>query len=685
MSPLSPIEEGFGAKEEVPDIITFVCSPRWLNRPDIYPRQGTILKAMFLDIDNFTQYDYDVIGEWSNGFHLPDQPGTDGNLRYQGTHGLQPDLLERIKINKAAGRKWFRENVIAIGRRGGKGYIGALAGAYVLWNFLAYPNPQEQFAIDRDKRLSAIVFAGKLAQARDEQWKDLASVILGAPCFTKFISESQRQSLTIKSKQDRVREAERAARGIRTTQDMASFEIYPKESTVMSGRGPASFMLFFDEMAHVSTSSGASASAESVYDSSTPSLDQFQEYGFIFEGSSTWQMSGKFYENWEHSLQVEPDTHLPVYPEMFMAQLQSWDVYQDWEIAHRIPMRPGLRRPYTHKKKAIQAYDENMQKLERANPETFAVERRSHWAAAMNAYLNPLRIKQMFQYEVDGQKLQMQSRGKFTTLYAAHGDPSQVGKNFGLAIAHATEPDANGMKHVIFDRLHFWRPGDFEYNDFEIDYIAIGEYFETEVLDAFRPALLTFDQFGGPETMQRLRKHVRSKHYPSRVDIRERTATHPLNWKMAEAFKAALNMGLLHAPWYEQAELELTFLQDKGNRKVEHPDNGPVQTDDVADAMINVVYSLIGSQMAAFLGEEFASFGLTGTLEGGMRPFPQMDGESSGNEVFDAFSRFSKARGERTSLQQLGRTPLRDGNPAQVWRPQSPFGGGRGRVPRGGR
>jgi hypothetical protein len=901
---------------------------------------------MFLEDRNFTQYDYDVIGEWSNGFHLPDQPGTDGNLRYQGTHGLQPDLLQRIKMNQAAGRKWFRESVVAIGRRGGKGYIGALAGAYVLWNFLAYPNPQDQFGIDRDKRLSAIVFAGKLAQARDEQWKDLASVILGAPCFTKYISESQRQSLTIKSAQDKVREIEQAARGIRTTQDMASFEIYPKESTVMSGRGPASFMLFFDEMAHVSTSSGASASAESVYDSSTPSLDQFQEYGFIFEGSSTWQMSGKFYENWEHALQVEPDTHLPVYPEMFMCQLQSWDVYQDWEIAHRIPMRPGLRRPYTHKKKAIQAYDENMQKLERANPETFAVERRcldpetrvlcadlvwrpiknlvvgdeiialdeyaeqrrqrkmrtatvlnkwsnqdiayrvtftdgthvtcsgnhrwlsapmsspssfywrsliadphtpgprrsikpgdtmrfladpweedrsweagylagvydgegtaigyprrefrvsfvqnpgevldatlqylkalgfdvthipgdrraevhvitglsnvlrfvgqlgahklrrqaipgmwegramgrldgrssaktiatieqlpeqelidietstgtfvaeglishnSHWAAAMNAYLNPLRIKQMFSYEIDGQRLQMQARGKFAQMYAAHGDPSQVGKNFGLAIAHATEPDANGMKHVIFDRLHFWRPGDFEYNDFEIDYIAIGEYFETEVLDAFRPALLTFDQFGGPETMQRLRKHVKAKRYPSRVDIRERTATHPLNWKMAEAFKAALNMGLLHAPWYEQAELELTFLQDKGNRKVEHPDSGPVQTDDVADAMINVVYSLIGSQMAAFLGEEFASFGLTGALEGGMRPFPQMDGENSGNEVFDAFSRFSKARGERTSVNQLGRAPQRSGNPAQVWRPQSPFGGGRGRVPRGGR
>jgi hypothetical protein len=670
----SPIEQGLGKPKEIPDIITFVCSPHWLNRPDIYPRQGTILKAMFLQDELFTQYDYDVIGELSEGFHLPEYAGTDGTLRFQGTHGFQPDLLDRIKINKAAGRKWFRENVLAIGRRGGKGYIGGLAGAYVLWHYLAYTNPQEQFGIDRDRQLAAIVFAGKLAQARDEQWKDLSSVILGAPIFSEYISESQRQSLTIFSDQDRVRQAERESRGIKSTEDMASFQVFPKESTVMSGRGPASFMLFFDEMAHVSTSSGAAASAEDVYNSATPSLDQFQEFGFIFEGSSTWQMSGKFYENWEHSLQVEYGTHVPVYPEIFMVQLTSWDPYKDWENAHRIPMRPGLRRPYTHKKKAIQVYDESMAKLERANPESFAVERRSHWSAAMNAYLNPLRIKQMFT-QADGHTLQMQVRGKFAQMYSAHGDPSSVGKNFGLAIAHATVPDANGMRHVIFDRLHFWRPGDFEYNDFEIDYLLIEEYFKLEVLDAFRPALLTFDQFGGPQMLQHLKKHVREKRYPSRVDIHERTATHPLNWKMAEAFKAALNMNLLHSPWYEQAELELTFLQDKGNHKVEHPDSGPVQTDDLADAMINVTYSLIGEQMAAFLGEEFASFGLSAALQGGVRPFPALDGEAgSGNEVFDQFSRFNKARGERTSLQQPGRSPTRDGRPTQLWRPQSPFG-----------
>jgi len=676
MKGYSPFEAGLGKSLDIPDIITFVCHPQYLNRPDLYPRQATILKAMFLQDELFTQYDYDVIGEWSEGFSMPEHPGSDGNMRYQGTWGCQPDLLERIKINKAEGRKWFRENVLVIGRRGGKGYLGGLAGAYVLWHFLSPEDPQAEWAIDRDKRLAAIVFAGKLSQARDEQWKDLTQVILGAPCFSKFISRPQAQKLTVYSQHDMIRAAERESRGIKSDIDMASFEIFPKESTLMAGRGPASFMLYFDEMAHVDTSSGANASAEAVYSSATPSLDQFGEYGFIFEGSSPWQMSGQFYQNWQNSLEVHRDTHIPTYPEMFMVQLSSWDPYKDWEIAHKIRMRRKNPMPFKKKKKAMQEFDANMQKLEQANPETFAVERRSRWAAAMNAYLNPNRIADMFG-EYEGERLQQQQRGRFTTLYVAHGDPSNVGDNFGLAIAHATEPDENGFAHVIFDRLHFWRPGDFVENDLQIDYIEIEKYFKEEVLDSFVPTLLTFDQFGGPMMIQHLRKYVAEKKWPRRIDIAEQTSTKPLNWKMAEAFKAALNMHLLHGPWHEQAELELTFLQDMGNQRVDHPSSGPVQSKDVADAMMNVVYNLIGEQMSAFLGAEFSGFSITGAMQGGMRPFPAMDGENTGNDVFDAFGAFNRAQGARLSTQGMTGRSINRNPSGQTWSPSSPFRRGR--------
>ena len=667
---VSPIEAGYHKPLKVPDIIEFVFSDQYLNRPNLYPRQATLLKAMFLQDELFTEYDYQVIGEWQEGFHLPEHPGSDGMKRYVGTHGVQPDLLERIRINKEDGRKWFRENVIVIGRRGGKGYIGALAGAYVLWHYLTKYDPQEYYGIDRDKRLAAIVFAGKLQQARDEQWKDLTQVILGAPCFSEFISRPQAERLTVKAPNDLVRQAEREARGIKSDMDISTFEIFPKESTTMSGRGPASFMLYFDEMAHVSTSSGANASAEVVYDSATPSLDQFHQDGFIFEGSSPWQMSGKFYENWQRSLEVDNAYGRPVYPEVFMAQLTSWDPYVDWQRAHEIKMRRGKKRTFEHKKGAVQEYDDNMRKLEQANPETFAVERRSHWSSAMNAYLNPQRIKEMFG-PWQGRNLVQQDQGKFDILYVAHGDPSKVNDNFGFALAHAEGPDQTGMQHVVFDKLHFWRPGDFIENDRQIDYLEVEEWFKTNVFDAFVPSLVTFDQFGSVQLIQRLKQYVRSRNYYRKVEVYERTSTKQVNWKMAEAFKAALNMGLLHAPWMEQADLELTFLQDLGNERVDHPTTGPVQSKDVADAMMNVVYSLIGSQMAAFLGQEFSGFPLTGSLQGGIRPFPGMDGEASQPAVFGQFGDFNRARAERASRSSPTRNVVRSG-PAK-WSPSNPF------------
>ena len=669
-STVSPLETAVGKPLRIPDIMEFVFSDRYLNKPVIFPRQATLLKAIFLQDELFTQYDYDVIGEWSQGFALPPHVGTDGVMRFQGTWGVQPDLLERISILKDEGRNWFREVIAVIGRRGSKGFLGGIAGSYVLWHYLAKGDPQQHYGIERSKRIAAVVFSTKYAKARDEQWKDLANVILDAPIFSGFLSNPAKEQLTIYAPHDLVRIRERESRGIKTNIDMASFEVLPRESTMMSGRGPTAAIIYFDEMSFMNKSSGASASADEVYGSATPSLDQFGQDAFLWEGSSPWEMTGQFYQNWEHALEVDPQTKRPVYPDMFMAQLTSWDPYKDWERAHTIKILPGKKRTFPKKDRGIQMYDDNMQRLERANPETFAVERRSHWSASQNAYLNPKRIEEMFG-EYNGAPLEQQSTGRFNIVYVGHGDPSKVNDNFGFALGHVEGPDDNGMKHVIFDKIHFWRPGDFVENDRQIDYIAVSEYFKHDIIDPFVPELLTFDQFGSVEMIQRLRSYVRGKSFPRRIEIIERTSTKPVNWKMAEAFKAALNMGLLHAPYHEQARLELQFLQDMGNQRVDHQTTGSIQSKDVADAMFNVVYSLIGSQMAAFLGDEFSGFPLTGALQGGQRPFPAMDGE--GSDVGSLFAGFNKARGSRASSAAPARGIDRN-RPGRTWSPSNPFG-----------
>lgn len=633
-------------RSEIPDIIEFVTSDKYLNRPLLYPRQATLLKTMFLQDELFTQYDYDVLEEWANGFHFPDperleQLGPDDAMRYEGNNGIQPDVLDRIRMLQDRDAHWFRENVVVMGRRASKGYLGALAGAYVLYYYILSSNPQRAYGIDRDKALACFVFAAKKEQAKANQWKDLVHVITGSNIFHDYNGLSlipdgmpMAETLRLWAPNDYMRTQELRDKGNRTQAD-PTFEILPKESTVASGRGPAAFMHFYDEMAWV-VKGVANVTAEEMYGSAKPSLDQFGPDAFMYEGSSPWQMMGQFYANWENALEVDKSTHRPVYPEMLMVQLASWDPYEDWERAHlmeRVPVSESsasyhfldgesktvpLR--FDRIVNPVQTYNEDMEREERANPETFAVERKSHWAAAQDAYLNPLKVDAMFGRMWQGKKLTIVKAGILERIYVAHGDPSKSGANFGWAIGHTEGPDKDGLLHVVFDVVHAWRPSDYEPGEDgirQIDYIALGEEIK-EYIRLFIPETVTFDQWNSVSTIQALQSYVRHTQLPRRVTVYERTATYEQNWRVAETFKSALNMGLVHAPEHELAKLELKFLQEN-NRRVDHPTSGPVQTKDVADCLMIVTYALIGDQMAAYLKKDLGSLHPGAAMQGGMR------------------------------------------------------------------
>lgn len=629
---------------QVPDPVTFMISREWLDRGNLYPRQVTLIKLVFLRDDLFTDYDHMVLNEWITSYAA------------SGNNGVQTDVYRRIELLKADGYKWFREILLVMGRRAGKGHISALAFAYVIWNYLAKGDPQGHYGVDRDKQLALFVFAGKKDQAKANLFGDVYNVVTGAPCFGRYINRAIVESISIFAPYDFVRMRDRAERGVQVGKDPATFIIQPKESTLMAGRGPASFALGFDEMAHV-VATGANRSAEEVYTASTPSLDQFGKDAFIVEPSSPWQKMGQFYENYQHALELDEETGDPVYPELLMLQLTSWDIYKDWEIAHEIDIFPegylGDLEEYgdtplprlTRLKGAIQSYDIPMQRLERANPETFAVERRSHWASVMNAYLNEGKVLEMFQPWMDRNPqygpptLEMQSQGLLIRTYKAHGDPSSVNCNFGLVVAHA-EPGAEGMLHCVFDLVKHWDPADFP--NHMIDYDEIDRFLIDEVARMFYPDEITLDQYNSVGSLQRINKSLLRDPGPKRVVAYEKTATKALNWTRAETLKMAINMGLVHSPQYDLLELELKFLQDVGMQRVDHPTTGPVRTKDVADAAMEVVHYFLGEQIQ-LMTDEMGKQRIHGGLQGGtlgMQKTPQ----SYVPRPSDPFSDFGTSR-----------------------------------------
>jgi hypothetical protein len=641
-----------GSGVEMPDPIEFVLSDAFLGRSILYPRQATMLKVIFLRDDLLTDYDLDVLGEWGETFARTRE------------EGCQPDVLERIRVCKEEGRPWFREVVNVIGRRGGKGHLGAICGSYVLWHYLNRPGgPQHYYGMDPDKRLTMLVFAGKKEQATANQWRDLSNLIVSSACFAPYISRPQGQSLTLFAPTDILRAERLAMRGVHTEADLASFEVLPKESTLMAARGPASFCQFYDEMAHV-VATGANRSAEEVYESAIPALDQFGVDGFIYEGSSPWQMTGKFYENWQRSIELEPDGS-PAYPDVVMFQLASWGPYEDWRRADQIPLRrptttvievdvelpwggverreveveePSVTHPPLHR--AVQEFDAQMERLERANPDTFKVERRSRWATVMDAYLDQDRVAEVFK-PWRGVELHPTERGRLSVRYKAHGDPAQVNDRFGWAVAHVevdereeVGPDGElrvvRRDHVVFDALDKWEAGDWA--DRRIHYSvddtrgdpANGHTVEADIWDyieRFNPDEVTFDAWNSAGTVERLASRARRAGLPKRTDVLVRTTTAPLDWARWECLKFAINMGLVHAPCRdadgeyldaaEIAELELRYLQCPRPGRVDHPTSGPVQSKDVGDCISEVVHYLIGSQITA-LREELSNLGVRG-------------------------------------------------------------------------
>lgn len=553
------------------DIVEFILGSTWLARRSIYPRQLTLAKILTLADHLFTDNDHKVIAEWSSGFSRDEEAGGS----WTGTAGTTPDVYRRIEMSREAGRLWFRHPVLVIGRRGGKGHLGALVMAYILWWYITLDDPHDHFGIAPEKVLALFVFAANRLQALDNQAQDLFDIIGSAPCFQPYIAEVRRGRVRLWSHKQ-LQEGE-------TDPRKAHFEISAREATPRAGRGPAAMAIAFDEVAWMQAT-GANRSAAEVENAALPALDQCRPYEFIYSASTPWSQVGRFYENHRRALEVDPATGEPVHYDMVTFQLASWDPYQDFERTGPggLEVAPG-RGLFPKLDLAIQAYDDDLRREEEANPETFAVERRAQWAAAPTAYLQADRVREIFK-PFERRALTMQDRGSLRGVYFGHADPSVTSKNFAVAIGHPEWPDPERQPHTVFDFLHVWRPQDFP--DGRIDYLVIEEELGA-LMDAFRLRQLTVDQFGAGSLLDHLQDRASTLTASPRTQVFEINETQKSNWRRAEEFKRLVNEGRVHAPHHELAELELIFLQQDGH-KVRAPTMGPVQTDDLADAMMTV-------------------------------------------------------------------------------------------------
>jgi len=622
------LRQAMGKKVPWSSIIEFATSEQYC-RQSLYPRQQTLLRLIYLETHHMTDYDRKVIDEWRKGFSNEMQ-----------VCGVQPDIWERVEYLQRRGYRRFPHVQAVLGRRGSKGFIGALMAVEMMARLIALDNPQRVYNIREGKDVFLNVGATSQTQAQRHQYADIRDIVEACAWLEPYIAETKDHQLRLRTPADLRRIAEMKARGVPIEHAIATLWVVALSASSVAARGATAFGNFFDEFAFHVQGSGSIKSGEEIYEDWSPSLGQFKQEALTYVPSSPFTKVGKFYELYQrgrvlmgsyqsdslsdearaeirnlHMMAELDEVELHADPTMLILQGPSWMLYEDWERGAELT---GFQAPFPPEDDMS---SEVQQRRQIHNPEKFAVERLGQFAEVMGAYLDKLKVAAMFKPVTwrDPEILEPTPFGRFDYRYRIHCDPSVTGANFALCIGHTeiapcdrcgTIGDLNephtckdckeGMcwPHVIIDRLKVWRAIDFDKNPEtgkrEIDYTIVERELDS-ILYAF-PSTTKFsaDQWNSVGFLQRLR----NKYAPA-IRVVEETATQATNWERAEKFKSALNLGWIHSyrdEYYGDGESlleqECNFLSEK-NGKVFKQEFGPVVTKDLYDAVSVVVTDLL--------------------------------------------------------------------------------------------
>ena len=269
--------KGLTPHQEV-DIGTFATDPRFLGK-NLFPRQITMLRLIYLETELMTAYDVEVIDEWAESF----RQGSEGHYT-----GISPDIWERVKWCKENGLPHFTEILNISGRRSGKGVIGGCIGAKQNWKMIGLDNPQSHYGLEPNKELYFFVTATNLLQAQQFQFGDLANTILSGECFQPYIETAREYLVALNTPADLRRRESLKARGNLPDRLMSSLRNMAAPATSRSIRGAAAFGEVFDEFAHMLTGTDGPSTGAEVYNAATPALDQFGVDGIIYIPTSPY-------------------------------------------------------------------------------------------------------------------------------------------------------------------------------------------------------------------------------------------------------------------------------------------------------------------------------------------------------------------------------------------------------------
>lgn len=261
-------------------IIEFATSDKYCGKK-LYPRQETLLRLIFLETEQMSQYDLDTIDEWTRGFK-----------KRKDVFGVQPDVWDRVQYLKDRGYRRFPHILSVLGRRASKGMIGGVLGAEQIAYFYSLDDWQAHYGIDAGQDGYLSVVATNQSQAQRFQFADIRRTVENCKYLQPNISTSKESYFSIRTPADVRQIAELKGAGIVVEREIATLRAIALSSNSSSGRGAVGFANFFDEFAFMVQGTGSTKSGEEIYEAWQPSLDQFGRDALTYIPSSPFCLSG---------------------------------------------------------------------------------------------------------------------------------------------------------------------------------------------------------------------------------------------------------------------------------------------------------------------------------------------------------------------------------------------------------
>ena len=272
-------------------VVDFVTDDSFCGFP-IFPKQATLLRLIFLETEQMTAYDLDVIEDWRQGFQ-----------RHRDVYGVQPDIWQRIEYLKKRGYRRFPHIQMVLGRRASKGAIGGLLGCEQIAYLHSLDNPQAHFGIAAAKDVYMNVGATSQTVASRQLFADVRTMVEQCKYFRpegkpNWIAEAKDSILRVRTPADLRRIAELKAAKAPIDHQIATLVATALSASSVSGRGSTAFCNMYDEFAfHVQT--GSSKSDTEIYKDWQPSLGQFDIEALTYVPSSPATKAGYFYMLYE--------------------------------------------------------------------------------------------------------------------------------------------------------------------------------------------------------------------------------------------------------------------------------------------------------------------------------------------------------------------------------------------------